>query len=215
MICTIISLIDRVETRAITVDELRRFDIEPHIILSNPKEFDKEFGSAAGNSAASKEALNLALEKKTDLLFCEDDLQIRDDFLLFLNQAKKADIVTYFYAHEKGRRIERFYPKDIVGKVRNQSPLRRQLVRVQDTLWMHFTQCVYIPYSCLRLLDVSTLGQGPPAFDTWLYNALREIGYKPLIAVPNPVQHRCIRVQRDPNKEQKPKESLSFYCEAF
>lgn len=175
---------------AATVEALEAAGLEPKV-------FRQSADIAQPNQRQNAlRALRWAAETNEALLFCEDDIELGEDFSAFLHLARAQQrIVTFFLAHEM------FHPPEVAVRftqhvihpdgARTGVPLDPGLYRVA-----HFypewsgTQCVYLPSEAVHgfLAEEPSLAPGRP-FDIALRDYARRHGPM-LAALPNPVEHQ-------------------------
>jgi hypothetical protein len=161
--------------------------------------------------------IDLAVERKEDLLFVEDDIDFNDRFSRFHELAVAGNRVIYFYLHEtdsdkRGLRINYQYPPDIAEKVVTGQWFQRDLYPMQVPINLYGSQCVYLPYRVLEGISEGNLVRKyGRSFDVFLWRHLRDINELPLVALPMSVQHRSDHRQgwHDPRPGQIRK-SLSY-----
>ena len=132
------------------------------------------------------------------MLFVEDDVTPAPTFLDWLAVAEHYQRVCYFYVV-----YHYFYPDGIGRLIQQQNgdntdppkqPIPPGLYQIARAERLWGTQCVYIPQDIVQQLNADIRlfsderSYGP--FDVHLRNFLAEIGHKPVVAAPNPVQHR-------------------------
>lgn len=215
MITTVISLIERREDRQTTLDHLKQAGLEPIVFESDPREYGYEHGHKFCNAQVSADALEFALSKNDDLLFCEDDIRLAPYFTYFLEAyVKPANQVTYLYAHDKKERLELIYPPELLEQVQKKTLIQPTLTKVHSLEYLPFTQCVYIPLWFMKMLDFADLRTGQKAIDVWLYRIVYpKMHYLPSMMLPHPVQHKGIRTGRHSAENQAFKKSQSFNFE--
>lgn len=202
--CVMISCAQRSDARAKTIPQLQRAGLTVHAFLSpcNP-------ASQISNGEVSGRALAWAVTRDKPVLFVEDDIDLGADFEWYLQRADPT-ITTWFYLNEqKVGRATSLYGRDVAATALTQQPMRRQFVTARHYLGLFGTQCVLVPRAVARALAIEL--QAPRmAFDGHLPQYLERHQLPARIAVPNPVQHRNVRVARDLHGPAK--YSLSFDC---
>ena len=208
---TVISLVERAETRQETVQSLIDFGLDVEVIESDPRDYAENYGNAFCNSQASAKAIELALEKKTNLLVCEDDIYFSKHFGVYANWAAEKDEITYFYAHDKVDKMSYLYDRDTKNLIKaNQGVALKRLYKLWTTRFLPFTQCVYIPHRHLEAFNLDSIREGLQSFDLWLADYIRSNKVTPFIALPHPVQHKNIRLGKENTEGQEWKRSMSF-----
>lgn len=203
---TVISCVQRHETREETTLQLRAVGLKPEAFLSpcNP-------AGSPENARVSARALRWALYQGAGVLFCEDDLTVHPDFPLYLEAAIEADRFTYFYVHDtsyEGSELGSLYGLEIYRAITERTPIPPGLYELRRNWGLGNAQCMFLPRAFLESLDLEELEKGSRSVDTFLWMTLHERGITPLVALPHPVQHRGVRVARDNRKPDR--FSLSF-----
>jgi hypothetical protein len=209
VLATVISLVERSETRLETVESLKAFGLEPLVIESDPRDNARNHGNYNSNLLASLEAIQAALDAKANLLFCEDDIYFSKHFGVYVNWAAEKDEIVYFYAHDKTDRLTDLYGglKPSIAAREQREPELRAFVR---TSWLAFTQCVYIPYKYLAEFDLEAIKAYDASFDIWLMNWITNRKQTAYVALPHPVQHKNVRLGKENETITGWKRSLSF-----
>jgi hypothetical protein len=212
VITTIISCRQRVEARERTIQQLEAVGIEPIVFLSPCDETQPAGGR--GNAIVSAQALQAAIDHDSDLLFCEDDIDLAADFGRFLGLAIQAKRVTYLYLHDVAHYMGKRYGAALTQAILNREPIRAGLHPLGETRNLSGTQCVYLPREFLQGVQIRTLSEGSRPIDVWLSHTLHADNTPALVALPHPVQHRQVRVARRlPNALNPDKYSRSFELE--
>ena len=192
LVCTIISLVEREKSRKAVVKQLERIGLEPHIIESDPREDMRDHGNHFSNAQASAKAIEFALEAKSDLLFCEDDIEIGRHFAAFVNNARALYVgkIVYFYAHDKVDRMGKLYENTTKVMIKAKQHIEPDIIQVQTNRYLPFTQCVLIPFRHLEKFDLEQIKEGTKSFDLWLMREyIQKNNILPHMALPHPVQH--------------------------
>lgn len=181
---TIISCQQRAAARSKTVPQLQRAGLQPTVILSPCSP-----AGAEGNAAATRQALEAAAGG--DLLFCEDDIDLAEDFPEALALARTiTDRIVYLYAHDTPARMHRVYGVQLAQRIRNAQPIPTGLYEaLADVMG---GQCVYLPAAVL----VRTPIPYRVPCDQHFAAVARDAGA--LIRLPHAVQHRADRTARPP-----------------
>jgi len=170
------------------------------------------------NSDGARAPVMTAVEEGYDLLYCEDDLELADDFPWFLAEARAVeDAATYLYTHDfrSDKQLGKRYGTRLWARLkqaaRNERPFTpKGLYRIQDANHTNSGQCIYLPHAVLTQLPLQELKPTKSAFDTWIQHRLMKFRVPVLVALPHPVQHRHVRMGRPVNPRHKTKFSMSF-----
>lgn len=241
LLCSVVTTPERTATRDITLAELARAKLKPLISLNTPTvenaamaeaeaaslrdrgyevivngQPEKGYGGR-NNCSAGNVAFQTALERGTDLLYCEDDLLLAPDFPAFLKLARQTpDAVTYFYIHDgrgdKAAAQKYSHPVwEAIKRARYyHEPFQPAgLYRVRDHRNLNSGQCIHLPLKVLRTLPVDELATSDMAMDMWIQDRVHLAGIPILVALPHPVQHRHDRTGRSPSPNPN-KRSESF-----
>lgn len=212
LVATIISCQQRTESRAVTTRQLEAAWLTPVSFLS-PCEPPRSAGNRE-NALVSARALRHAQAAGGDLLFCEDDINLAIDFPRFLNLARQAKRVTYFYLHDRLERMQRLYGLPMAAAIMRGDPIPAGLHELQASEAYVGAQCIYIPQVTLQALTLGTLEDGRLPIDRWLSRQWEELPAPPLVALPHPVQHRQVRIGRaNPTATDSSKYSRSYDLE--
>lgn len=210
VVATVISLVERAETRQETVQSLIDFGLDVKVIESDPRDDAQNYGNKKSNALASVKAIQFALENKKNLLFVEDDVYFSKHFGVFVNWAAESDKVTYFYAHDETKQIPVIYPLELITQIKAREKQEPRFIPFNSTSWLPFTQCVYIPLDVLQTFNLEDLAKGGVSFDIWLMNHINKNKLAPQLALPHQVQHKGVRLGREKQDPQPYKRSLSF-----
>jgi len=190
-----ISCAQREAARAETIAQLEAIGLEPFVFLSpcNP-------AGQIGNATVSRRALEYAALLNLPTLFVEDDIDLAPDFSWFLQRADP-DRVTFLFMAEltKGRMPNRaisLYGPDIADAAFSGRPMPRQFVQARHWNGLWGTQCLLIPPKVVKDL-AEDLREPYTAFDEHLRAYLERTRHPVMIALPNPVQHRGVRIARN------------------
>jgi len=190
-----ISCAQREHARAQTIPQLARQGLEPLVFLSpcNP-------ASHLGNAAVARRALEFAALLNAPTLFCEDDIDLAPDFGWFIDHADPQRITFLFMSElTQGRKPNRavaLYGPDVAEEAFSGRPMRRRFVQARHWNGLWGTQCLLLPRRAVS--DLADDLQKPYAsFDEHLRAYLERTRQKAMVALPNPVQHRGVRVARE------------------
>lgn len=157
--------------------------------------------SREDNRGKAEKAARMAIDQHADLLFCEDDIDLANDFPQALHEARHADQAVTFYLekpHTHPAEFERIWERAKPKPIRpGFHPVRRF-----KGSW-YGAQCVYLPHSVLSNLSFGVNPANP--VDHWLRANLTRM----LVALPNPVQHRNAPTLVNPDR--KPRVSPTFH----
>lgn len=202
----------REQARSETIPQLEAAGLQPKVFLS-PCDAHQPAGGR-GNAIVSHQAIQAAVRANTDLLFCEDDIDLASDFPRFLELARRAARVTYLYLHEPSGAMTTRYGLTLTQAILKRERIPAGLYELQERRNLGGAQCVYLPREFLQVTRFETLAAGGSPIDIWLSNHLHGNGITPLVALPHPVQHRQVRVaRRMPNATNPDKYSRSFHLE--
>lgn len=245
LLTTLVTTPERGDTTAQTLAQLARFDLRPLISLSTPTGENAKLEPIArtafeaeghevittgrpengyggrNNARAFRAAFLAAHERGTDLLFCEDDIDLADDFDWFLTEARGIeDAATWFYTHDFRRESEqaRRYGAATWKRLTEAARLKRPfgpkgLYRMRDATKANSGQCFYLPWTVLDGLPLHELDKQSSPVDRWTQDRVVRSGFPALVALPHPVQHRVDRTGRTPPRhaeDRKRKTSMSF-----
>jgi hypothetical protein len=226
---TLMSAAERRSTREDTLKQLARVGLVPIIILNTPTpenariapeeaaryqklgyeviingEPDRGYGGR-NNLLAARDAVRTALDRKTDLLYFEDDVDVHDDIHWFIREASEVtDAVTWFYTHDgRGDKLlAARYGLHVWEKLKHcmswHEPFPRGLYRIRDSRKVNSGQAIYFPHEMLLRLPVAELDVGSSPFDMWAQKRASQVGPL-LVGLPHPVQHRHDRTGRSPS----------------
>lgn len=212
LLTSVISCRQRSRARAETIPQLEAAGLNPVAFLSPCDE--QQPAGGRGNALVSSQALRAALESASDLLFCEDDIDLAPDFPRFLQMAQEARRVTYFYLHDVGHYMAHRYGLPMTHAIQRGDPIRAGLYELKTARNLSGSQCIYLPLEALKAAPVHVFQAGNRPMDIWLSQWLHSDGITPLVALPHPVQHRQVRVARvKPNQMNPDKYSRSFELE--
>lgn len=244
-VATLVTTPERRETRDATLRELARFDIQPLVILSTPTPEnakaapseadeleargyqvqivgrpDKGYGGR-NNALGFRAAFRAAYDSGSDLLYCEDDLQLADDFAWFVSLARDArNAATWLYTHDHRKDADqaRRYGVRTWHALKEAARLKQPfgpkgLYRMVDASRANSGQCFYLPWDVLNGLPLQELDRQPNPVDRWTQHRVVKHGFETLVALPHPVQHLVSRTGREPPKNdaaRRAKTSMSF-----
>jgi hypothetical protein len=230
LLCSVLSAAERRTTRDLTLAQLTAAGLKPVVSLNTPthenaaiadKEADhlksagyrvwitgdpeKGYGGH-NNIAGGRPAFFEAFETGSDLLYCEDDIDLAHDFLWFLGEARAVrDAVTYFYTHDGrgdkqlGARYGLHVWRSLKRCMYYREPFPPGLYRVRDTTKLNSGQAILFPHEVLQLLPLDELNHSHSAVDMWTQSRVTKVGVPILVALPHPVQHRHDRTGRQPS----------------
>lgn len=241
LLCSVLSAAERRATRELTLTNLKAVGLDPVVSLNTPTEHNaaiadqerehleqrgyrvwvtgdptKGYGGR-NNMLGGQPAFYEALETGSDLLYCEDDIDLAPDFLWFLDEARAVrDAVTYFYTHDGrgdkqlGARYGLHVWRALKRCMYYREPFEpRGLYRARDTTKLNSGQAIFFPHEVLTLLPLDELNHSHSAVDMWTQNRVTRAGVPILVALPHPVQHRHDRTGRQPSANPN-KTSQSF-----
>jgi len=212
-VATIISCRQRSDTREETAQQLRAVGLEPHIVLSpcDPRApaASTQAAGSHGNAAATAKALQHCLDLNADCLFCEDDLTLAPDFAQFLAMASRSRAVVWLCMLERPETMALHYPATVIASINAGEPMRRRLEPLAKLIQVRGSQCVYLPIEFLQEARIGLLpGSGMPS-DWFIPLEAKRLNWRAVAALPNPVQHRHVRVARHTDRFEK--KSRSYY----
>lgn len=186
-----------------------------HEVITTGKP-DKGYGGR-NNAVAFRAAFLAAHERKRDLLYCEDDIDLAPDFTWFLQEALEVrEAVTWFYTHDYRKDAEqaRRYGIDTWQHLREcaryKTPFTpKGLYRMRDASKANSGQCFLVPWEVLDALPLHELDKQTSPVDRWTQDRVPRSGFATLVALPHPVQHRHVRTGREPSRNAA-KSSMSF-----
>lgn len=213
---TMISCVQRKEARQLSCPQFNHLDLSPEVFLSpcNP-------AGHCGNAEVTHRAVEFARGQGLPMLFLEDDVDVGDDFLAFLGEAVRQDVLTYFYTHDQEDLVRGRFPESLATKVLTPSesiPYGLYKRRRPRGGIVEGSQAVYIPkglVAALRTQYAMWIGKYRHEFGCWpcdvmIINSAMQSGFWPYIAMPNPIQHRHDRTARGGVESTTFKKSLTF-----
>ena len=207
--CVMISCRQRRSAQQATAEQFEALGIPVKIFESpcNP-------ASRLGNGYVSRAALGYGIARPDPVLFIEDDIDLADDFLAFLQMALDAalssEAVTYLYLNEQLQgRATLVYGRELAGQIYGGDAIRRQLAKANIYEGLYGTQCVLLPRS-VAVGAFHLLAQPKGPLDGTLIDLYLRRQPPAFVAVPNPVQHRNVRIARDHHGIEK--RSYSYDC---
>ena len=204
---TIISCQQRTETREETARQLRAVGLEPHIVLSPCDPLANRATHLApgsrGNATATAKALQRCLDLEADCLFCEDDITLASDFPAFLGMARSSGAVTWLFMLERPEKMAAHYPPALIKRIESGHPMPRALIEPLRVGDIRGSQCVYLPHAFLvRTIHDRLPYAGVPS-DWFIASEAARLKWPARVAMPNPVQHRHVRVARSADRLDK------------
>ena len=200
VIVTMISCVQREEARSLTIPQLERFGLRPHLFLSPCDPAGPE-----QNNLVSREAVRTALEHDDDLLFTEDDIDFSP---AFPDRLAEATGVTYFYLNDRPERLFTTYGYEIAPKILHKEEITPGLYEAKSYKHLFGAQCVFLPKRILKHVLNFLIAHPMQPFDGSLSLLLKKRKEPVTIALPHPVQHRHDRTARVP--DDRIKRSMSY-----
>lgn len=214
LVVVMISCQQRHEARAVTIPQLNYYHLDPVVFLSPCKP-----AGSCGNAVVSRSAILYARKYNAPVLFFEDDVDLHRSFTAFLEESMEQDVLTYFYTHDDEEYVRLRHRKELADRVLDpKGVIEPGLYKARHGSKLLGSQAVYLPAGLVKRLRVDiAVDIGPSrgiygcwSFDVLLDNTAISEGFWPYIALPNPVQHRHVRVARDTQESISLKRSLTF-----